>query len=96
MNALSHRTARFAHAADHGGLIAWEDMPSLTGSMKPLGLRKLPCAPLPLVNDTNPAWNITMPAMLDDAPVRQPFQETLRGLVTRELNEPELFQHFFG
>jgi len=29
-------------------------------------------------------------------PVPQPFVERLSGLATREVIEPDLFQHFFG
>jgi hypothetical protein len=44
----------------------------------------------------NTAWNVTMPAELDELPPPQPFSETLQGLAMREVNEPEVFRHFFG
>lgn len=39
-------------------------------------------------------WAPTMPADLDDTPEPM-FQETIKGLSTREVHEPELFMHFF-
>lgn len=44
----------------------------------------------------NSAWGVTMPAELAQTPSPAPFRETIRGLVTREVDEPELFKHFFG
>ena len=44
----------------------------------------------------NTAWNVTMPADLVEMPAPQPFRETLQGLAMREVNEPEVFRHFFG
>ncbi len=41
-------------------------------------------------------WDNTMPAALDVAPPSQPFHEPIEGLATREVNEPGVFQHFFG
>jgi hypothetical protein len=41
-------------------------------------------------------WDNTMPADLDPAPVSQPYLESLDGLVTREVHEPDVFHHFFG
>jgi hypothetical protein len=44
----------------------------------------------------NTAWGVTMPAELVATPAAKPFNETIRGLVTREVDEPELFKLFFG
>jgi len=44
----------------------------------------------------NTAWGVTMPAELVTAPAAKPFNETIRGLAMREVDEPELFKHFFG
>lgn len=46
--------------------------------------------------DFNSAWGVTLPAEL--VPVQQaaPYHEAIRGLVTREVNEPELLKLFFG
>jgi hypothetical protein len=45
--------------------------------------------------DFNNAWGATMPA---DLAVQQtaPYHEAIRGLVTREVDEPELLKLFFG
>jgi hypothetical protein len=37
-----------------------------------------------------------MPADLDALPEPQPFRETIPGVAMREVNEPDLFRHFFG
>ncbi|HEY0820729.1 MAG TPA: hypothetical protein VGD46_18220 [Rhizobacter sp.] len=43
----------------------------------------------------NTAWGVTMPAdLLPQQPAS--YHEPIRGLVTREVNEPELFKLFFG
>ena len=44
----------------------------------------------------NTAWGVTMPADLMTAPQPEAYQERIRGLVTREVDEPELFKLFFG
>ena len=41
-------------------------------------------------------WDITMPAGLDSPRPSQPFEEPLRGMVIREVIEPQIFRHFFG
>lgn len=46
--------------------------------------------------DFNAAWGVTMPAHLDTTAQATPYREAIRGLVTREVDEPELFKHFFG
>jgi hypothetical protein len=42
------------------------------------------------------AWDNTMPAGLDVSVPARPFEETLCGLVQREVLEPDVFRHFFG
>ena len=44
----------------------------------------------------NTAWGVTMPADLMTASASEAYQEPIRGLVTREVDEPELFKLFFG
>ncbi|MBL0729099.1 hypothetical protein [Piscinibacter sp. HJYY11] len=44
----------------------------------------------------NTAWGVTMPADLVTAHQPAPYHEPIRGLVTREVDEPELFKLFFG
>jgi len=70
-----------AFAAADG--IEWEELPSLAGK---LGKRF-----------DNSVWDPTMPAPLDLAPPPSPpLRETLSGLATREVLEPDVFEHFFG
>ena len=40
-------------------------------------------------------WDATRPAELESAPPSQPFRE-LKGVAIREVNEPDVFRHFFG
>ena len=42
------------------------------------------------------AWDNTLPSELDPLMPEQPFQETLSGLVQRDVYEPDVFRHFFG
>ncbi len=44
----------------------------------------------------NAAWGVTMPAELGPMPGPAPYREAIRGLVTREVHEPEVFRLFFG
>ncbi len=44
----------------------------------------------------NQAWTNTLPADLVETPKPQPFSEPLQGMVMREMNEPDVFRHFFG
>ncbi len=89
---------RHVRAAAQHATIEWEDTPSLAPRMVPMDMR--PAAPTPTLRaqaaDFNTAWGVTMPAHLDTTPQPAPFRETIRGLVTREVDEPELFKHFFG
>ncbi len=78
--------------------IEWEELPSLAPRMLPMNLQRTPAQPMlrAQASDFNTAWGVTMPAHLDTTPQAAPFRETIRGLVTREVNEPELFKQFFG
>ena len=78
--------------------IEWEELPSLTPRLVPMNLKRTQPAPMLRTQaaDFNTAWGVTMPAHLDTTPQPAPFRETIRGLVTREVDEPELFKHFFG
>jgi hypothetical protein len=64
--------------------IEWEELPSLAG--------QVPRA----ANHATPAWLATMPAALVEQTPTTPFREPMRGLVVREVNEPDVFRHFFG
>ena len=79
--------------------IEWEEMPSLVAPrLVPMNAQRAPTQPMlrTQASDFNTAWGVTMPAHLDTAPQPTPYRETIRGLVTREVNEPELFKQFFG
>ncbi len=82
----------------HTYAIEWEELPSLADSLAER-----------LVNDFDrrrgaaqfqgsvvSAWDNTLPADLLAETPSQPFNETLSGLATREVYEPEVFRHFFG
>jgi len=94
----AHPLAPRHHGAMHRDTIEWEEMPSLAPRMVPMNMHPAPPRPAPRTeaSDFNSAWGVTMPADLDTSPQPTPFRETSRGLVTREMNEPELFKHFFG
>jgi hypothetical protein len=87
------------HGAPHDA-IEWEELPSLADSLtqrrQPLGMERALAATPHEPTHFNSAWTNTMPADLVDMPPTEPFRETLRGLETREVNEPEVFRHFFG
>jgi len=79
--------------------IEWEELPSLANRVI-----HRPSAPGHGANDSrfqdsksfDSPWSATMPVALEPAPCSQPFVERLSGLATREVTEPDLFQHFFG
>jgi hypothetical protein len=66
------------------GAIEWEELPSLVQRV-----RQAPAGPA-----ISP-WDATRPAELESAPVSPPFRE-LKGVAIREVNEPDVFRHFFG
>lgn len=41
-------------------------------------------------------WTRTQAAEFDALPLPSPFQEPLKGLKTREVDEPAVFRYFFG
>ena len=67
------------------GAIEWEELPSLAGSLAKR-----------IVAATNGPWDNTRPADLEAAVPSQPFREPVDGLAIREVNEPDVFRHFFG
>jgi hypothetical protein len=77
--------------AAYGGAIEWEELPSLAETLQQRlvhgdGRRYGPPS----------GWDVTMPAALDPLTESGPFTETMNGLVTRELLEPDVFRHFFA
>jgi len=85
-------------ASAFGGLIEWEELPSLADSLQQrlvaLGARR--GGDFQPSSSFNGAWDATMPAALDPLVASGPFQESLTGLITRELREPDVFRHFFA
>lgn len=82
-------TLHFSHAfrpAGWPGAIEWEELPSLAARVR---ARDATFA-------SSPAWDATRPAALEAPTVPMPFREPLQGVVMREVNEPDLFRHFFG
>ena len=73
--------------------IEWEELPSLARRVVQRGAND---SEFMATSSFGTVWDNTMPAALDPAPVSQPFHEPLAGLVTREVNEPDVFLHFFG
>ncbi len=88
-----------------GDAIEWEELPSLAATLaqrlKTRGAWRRDAAARSDANDdTGPGsvspWDATLPVELDEIPASQPLRESLRGLETREVLEPGVFQHFFG
>ena len=78
------------------GAIEWEELPSLADTLSErmvnLGNRGRDFKP---ANGFAGPWDATMPAAFDPIVESGPFQESLNGLATRELLEPDVFRHFF-
>jgi hypothetical protein len=82
---FSHAFAARGFRPAVAGAIEWEELPSLAGS---LGKR--------IATATNAPWDATCPAELDTAAPSTPFREPVDGVAVREVNEPDVFRHFFG
>lgn len=91
------RTVPAHHAAPPRDAIEWEELPSFADS---LTQRLMVCGSQPLAQRVSaasgPAWVETLAAELDMAAPSEPFRETLQGLESREVFEPEVFRLFFG
>lgn len=93
----SIRSTPFSSAAAqrnlaNAGAIEWEELPSLAKRLVNRGGD----ARGPASSGFDSTWGETKPAVLDPAPVSEPFVESLDGLATREVIEPDVFTHFFG
>lgn len=90
------------------GAIEWEELPSLADSLAHrlviLGTRnrdavsaaKARAAAFERASASGPPWDATRPADLEPTRVSQPFREPLDGMAVREVEEPDVFRHFFG
>lgn len=83
-------------AAWSADALEWEELPSLADSLAQRlvmlgerhGAASRPGPP--------GGWAATMPAEFEPPLPSEPFREVLSGLATREVNEPDVFRHFFG
>lgn len=92
----------------HSGAIEWEELPSLADSLAErlvvLGTRhrdaiaaaQARALAFERAAATGHAWDATRPAELEPAHPPRPFVEPLQGLSLREVDEPDVFRHFFG
>ena len=90
------------------GAIEWEELPSLADSLADrlviLGHRKLGEAAANAAQartgsfapTAGSPWDSTRPAELESVAPSAPFREPLQGVAMREVNEPDIFRHFFG
>jgi hypothetical protein len=105
------RTLPFSHAMrllTHSGAIEWEELPSLADSLAErlvvLGTRhrdaiaaaRSRAMAFERAASMGHVWDATRPAELEPARPPQPFVEPLAGLSLREVDEPDVFRHFFG
>ena len=105
------RTLPFSHAMrplTHNGAIEWEELPSLADSLAErlvvLGSRhrdaiaaaRARALAFERAAALRQAWDATRPAELEPTRSPQPFAEPLQGLSLREVDEPDVFRHFFG
>jgi len=86
-------------ALTNADAIEWEELPSLAKRVihrPPAHVRGANDSRFQNSMSFDSPWSATMPVTLEPQPVSQPFVERLSGLATREVIEPDLFQHFFG
>jgi len=77
--------------------IEWEELPSLADTLaRRLAHGGVRASDFQNSSTFNSVWDPTMPAALDPLQESGPFVESVRGLVTRELREPDVFRHFFA
>ena len=82
------------------GAIEWEELPSLAASLaKRLGelaASATNAAAGPAFHQAGRPWDSTRPAVFEASVPSRPFREPLQGLAIREVDEPDIFRHFFG
>lgn len=77
--------------------IEWEELPSLADTLgKRLVHGGVRSTDFQNSSTFSSVWDATMPAALDPLQESGPFVESVRGLATRELREPDVFRHFFA
>ena len=77
--------------------IEWEELPSLADTLaRRLAHGGVRASDFQNSSTFSSVWDPTMPAALDPLQESGPFVESVRGLVTRELREPDVFRHFFA
>jgi hypothetical protein len=97
-------TLHFSHAfrpAVPAGAIEWEELPSLAATLADrLRNSRLgstgDLAPAWAASASHAVWDSTRPAALETAVTSGPFREPLHGVAIREVEEPDVFRHFFG
>jgi hypothetical protein len=99
-------TLHYRHAfgaSAPAGAIEWEELPSLAASladrMVMLGKHRIGAAARSRSGEfaaTGSPWDSTRPAELEATVASSPFREPLEGVAIREVNEPDVFRHFFG
>ncbi|HSV70084.1 MAG TPA: hypothetical protein VLI72_08225 [Methylibium sp.] len=84
----------------HTETLEWEELPSLADSLTQrlvrIGARHEPSADSGFYEDSVPCWAETQVSELQAEAPSEPLREVLRGLAVREVNEPDVFRHFFG
>jgi hypothetical protein len=106
MHSISTRASRYdiaRRAAARIDTVEWDELPSLTG---PLSKDLAAAGARHIAEQTESGafddlsqssmWSETIPSSLDQLEPSAPFSETIKGLVTREVTEPDAFRHFFG
>ena len=96
--ATDHTLAALQRVACDADAIEWEELPSMADSLRErlvvLGQQHRGFGPTEMS-----VWASTMPAglaPLADRGAEPVFAEVVQGLAVREVNEPDVFRHFFG
>jgi hypothetical protein len=71
------------------GAIEWEELPSLAQRVRQRSGEPAPA-------QSSSPWDATRPAELERPVPSRPFREPLKGVAVREVDEPDVFRHFFG
>jgi hypothetical protein len=87
------RPAALPRALTYGDAFEWDELPALAAALVQRELD--PTDSMSDEFDASP-WSNTVPAALQAFDPPEPLRETLQGLATREVREPEVFRHYFG